>query len=113
MPYFLSGKTIMWGTIIGISIPLISSYFPIKKALDANLKETLTIFNKKIGDLVVSMVKLEHLGISISSLLASMVIIVIGFATYYIAPLSFLLMDPGIFVFIMTMILIILFIHHR
>ena len=110
MPYFLSGKTIMWGSIIGISIPLISSYFPIKKALDANLKETLTIFNKKIGDLVVSMVKLENLGISISSLLASLVIIVIGFATYYIAPLSFLLMDPGIFVFIMTMILIIMLI---
>ena len=110
MPYFLSGKTILWGTFIGISIPLISSYFPIKKALDANLKETLTIFNKKIGDLFVSMVKLENLGISASSLLASIVIIVIGFATYYIAPLSFLLMDPGIFVFIMTMILIIMLI---
>lgn len=110
IPYFLNGKTILCGSLIGISIPLISSYFPIKKALDANLKETLTIFNKKIGDLFVSMVKLENLGISVSSFLGSIVIIVIGFATYYIAPLSFLLMDPGIFVFIMTMILIVMLI---
>lgn len=108
MPYFLNGTTIALGCFIGISIPLIASYFPIKKALDANLKETLTIFNKKIGDLVVSMVKLENYGISLSSFLASIVIIAIGFSTYYVAPLSFLLMDPSIFVFIMIMILIVM-----
>lgn len=108
MPYYLNSSTIAWGIGIGLSITLISSYFPIKKALDANLKETLTIFNKKIGDIVVQMIKLENYGISPSAFLSSIVLITIGFATYYIAPLSFLLMNPSIFVFIMTMILIIM-----
>lgn len=106
IPYYLNSTTIIWGIVIGLSITLISSYFPIKKALDANLKETLTIFNKKIGDIVVQMIKLEHLGISPSAFLSSIVLITIGFATYYIAPLSFLLMNPSIFIFIMTMIMI-------
>ena len=50
MPFILSKYNIIFGIAIGISVPLISSYFPIKKSLEDNLRETLDIFNKKIGD---------------------------------------------------------------
>ena len=106
IPYFLNTNTILFGVSIGISIPLISSYFPIKKCLDSNLKETLTLFNKSTGDLVVSMIKLENLGISPSALTSSLVLLIIGFSTYYLAPLSYILLKPGLFILIMMLILL-------
>ena len=106
MPFFLSKSNIIFGVVAGLSIPLISSYFPIKKSLEDNLKETLTIFNKKIGDIVVSIIKLENLGVSPTTFIASITLIVIGLLTYYVAPLSFLLMNVSLFLFIMIGILL-------
>ena len=34
MPFFLSDFNIIFGIAVGLSIPLISSYFPIKKSLE-------------------------------------------------------------------------------
>ena len=106
MPFFLSGSNLIFGIIAGLSIPLISSYLPIKKCLDDNLRETLTIFNKKIGDLVVSIIKLENLGVSPTTLIAALTMIVIGLLTYYVAPLSFIFLNTSLFLFIMIGILI-------
>ena len=71
MPFFLSKINLIFGVVVGISIPLISSYFPIKKVLNSNLKENLSLFNKKISEIVVYMIKLENIGISPTSLFAS------------------------------------------
>ena len=106
MPFFMSKSNLIFGVAIGISIPLISSYFPIKKVLNRNLKESLSIFNKKISDLVVSMIKLENIGVSSSSLIMSITLITIGIFTYYVAPLSFLFLNSRLFLFIMLGILI-------
>ena len=106
MPFFLSSTNIIFGIVAGLSIPLISSYLPIKKCLDDNLRETLAIFNKKIGDIVVSIIKLENLGVSPTTLIASISLIVIGMLTYYVAPLSFILSNMSLFLFIMIGILL-------
>jgi len=94
--------------VAGLSIPLISSYFPIKKTLSENLKEALSIFNKKISDITVQIVKLDKLGISPAALLSSVLFIVMGFATYYLAPLSFILDDYSLFLLILNIILIVM-----
>ena len=91
-----------------MAIPLVSSYFPIKKALSENLKEALSIFNKKISDITVQIVKLDKLGISPAALLSAILFIIMGFATYYLAPLSFLLNDYSIFLLILNVILIVM-----
>ena len=106
MPFFMSSSNLLFGIVAGLSIPLISSYFPIKKCLDDNLRETLSIFNKKIGDLVVSIIKLENMGVSPTTLIAAVTLVIIGLLTYYLAPLSFLLMNFSLFLFIMIAILI-------
>ena len=106
MPFFLSTFNIIFGIAIGLSIPIISSFFPIKKSLEDNLRETLAIFNKKIGDIVVSIIKLENLGVSPTTLIAAITLIVIGLLTYYLAPMSFLLLNSQLFLFIMIAILI-------
>ena len=106
MPFFLSTYNVIFGIFVGLSIPLVSSYFPIKKSLEDNLRETLAIFNKKIGDLVVSIIKLENLGVSPTTLIAAITLIVIGLLTYYLAPMSFILLNSQMFLFIMIAILI-------
>ena len=102
--------TIYWGVISGITIPLISSYLPIKKALSENLKEALTIFNKKITDISVNIIKLEKLGVSPAAVITSLVMIVMGFSTYYLAPMCFLLSNYSMFLFILNVILIVMII---
>ena len=106
MPFFLSTYNVIFGIFVGLSIPLVSSYFPIKKSLEDNLRETLAIFNKKIGDLVVSIIKLENLGVSPTTLIAAVTLIIIGLLTYYLAPMSFILLNSQMFLFIMIAILI-------
>jgi len=105
MPGFMSESNLIFGIVIGISIPLISSFFPIKKVLNSNLKENLTVFNKKISEIVFAMIKLENLGISTSTLIISVTLIIIGIFTYYVAPLSFLFLNSRLFLFIMLGIL--------
>jgi ABC-type antimicrobial peptide transport system permease subunit len=107
---FLSKPTIVLGILAGLTLPLVSSYFPVKKALSANLKDSLSIFNKKISDVSVSIVKLEKMGISPSLFLTSLILIILGFLTYYVAPLSFLNMDFSTFLFILNAILIMMII---
>ena len=106
MPYFMSKSNLIFGIVIGISIPLISSYFPIKKVLNSNLKENLSVFNKKISEIVITMIKLENIGISTSSLIISITLITIGVLTYYVGPLSFLFLNSRLFLFIMLGILL-------
>jgi ABC-type antimicrobial peptide transport system permease subunit len=108
--YMLSNTTIILGIIAGLTLPLISSYFPIKKALSSNLKDSLAIFSKKITDISVNIVKLERLGISPSLLLSSIILIILGFITYYLAPMAFLKSDFSTFLFILNSILIMMII---
>ena len=102
----MSKSNLIFGIVIGISIPLISSYFPIKKVLNSNLKENLSVFNKKISEIVITMIKLENIGISTSSLIISITLITIGVLTYYVGPLSFLFLNSRLFLFIMLGILL-------
>ena len=107
MPFFLSKTNIVFGISVGLSIPIISSYFPIKKCLESNLRDALSLFNnKKIGDIIVSMIKLENLGISPSMFIGSITLIIIGTVTYYLAPLSYIFNNLSLFLFIMICILI-------
>ena len=107
MPFFISKSNIAFSIIIGLSIPLISSYLPIKNCLGNNLRDSLILFNnKKLGDIVVTMIKLENMGISPSATIASITLIIIGILTYYLCPLSYLLNDLSMFLFIMIIILI-------
>ena len=105
MPSFMSESNLIFGIVIGISIPLISSYFPIKKVLNSNLKENLSVFNKKISEIIITMIKLENIGVSTSSLIISITLITIGILTYYVGPLSFLFLNSRLFLFIMLGIL--------
>ena len=107
MPFSLSIINILFGIICGISIPLVSSIYPIRKSLNNNLRDSLTLFNnKKIGDIFVSMIKLEKLGISTSALIASITLIIIGLLTYYAVPFSFYQNNLSVFLFIMLGVLI-------
>ena len=52
------------------------------------------------------MIKLENMGISPTASIAAITLIIIGILTYYLCPLSYLLNDLSMFLFIMIVILI-------
>ena len=107
MPFFLNKINILFGIISGLSIPLISSYLPIKRCLEKNLRETLNFFrNRKTIDIFISMIKLEKMGISPTTFITSITLIIIGLLTYFIAPFSYYQDNLSLFLFIMLCILI-------
>lgn len=108
--YFLNPISGIFTTIIGLLIPIFSCYAPITNVLKKSLKESLAIFNKKLTDISISIIKLEKLGISPAAFLCSLLMIIIGFGTYYLAPLSFLLNNITLFLIMMSTLILLMII---
>ena len=85
--YALSAFAILLGLICGLAMPFISNYFPIKSALAKNLRTSLDL-NKR-GQETVEITKLSEMGMSASQVVLSIMLVVLGFGTFYFLPLSF------------------------
>lgn len=63
--YDLTGSSIGLAFALGILIPLISNILPILRALSKTLRDSLDLYHRTINAILVSVVKLEKMGISI------------------------------------------------
>lgn len=79
-------------------------------ALSQNLKESLTIFSKSASDISINIMKMEKIGLSPSYVISSLIMICVGFTTYYLAPLSYFSKNYKLFSSIMNIILILMII---
>jgi hypothetical protein len=52
------------GLIMGIIVPLVSNYLPVRSAMSKSLRDSLDIYRKTIDDLTVQMTNIENMGIS-------------------------------------------------
>lgn len=51
--------------LLGFFIPIISNYFPIKRALGKTLRNSLDLYHRSINEMTVHVIKLEKMGISL------------------------------------------------
>mmetsp|Transcript_22269 Transcript_22269/g.34447 ORF Transcript_22269/g.34447 Transcript_22269/m.34447 type:complete len:800 (-) Transcript_22269:1038-3437(-) len=104
--YFLSTGSIYLSVAIGILMPLFSNILPIQKALGKNLRQSLDIYHRSAGELSVSVKKLQDIGLSVPQLVLSIMLVVGGIFTYYVAPTAFLYGKFGLFFFILNSLLL-------
>lgn len=96
------------GVIVGLIMPLLAIYVPIKRALTQNLRDSLDIYHRIVSGLSIAILKLEKLGLSPPQLVCAILFVVIGFMTYYIVPLAFMMGKFEIFLYLLNIILILM-----
>jgi ABC-type antimicrobial peptide transport system permease subunit len=63
--YLLSNGAIWVGCFIGLVIPILSNIIPIRAALGKNLRSSLDLYHRSIGEMQVSVQKLGEYGLSV------------------------------------------------
>jgi hypothetical protein len=71
-----------------------------------NLRVSLDLYHRSINELVVTMTRLENMGMSIPQLILALILVGMGILTYYFAPLSFIYKNFTLFFMILNFVLI-------
>lgn len=106
--YILDSRAIGIGLGIGIAIPLVSNLWPIRKALSKTLRDFLNIYQRATSDVILKMMKFNQIGISFTTTLASVLLIVLGFLTFYLAPYAYAFSNMGLFFGILNGVLMLM-----
>jgi len=86
MPYNLTKISIIIGVTFGIVMPIISNYLPIKRAMGKNLRNSLDLSRRTTDEIGIKVERLENIGMSFNQVAVGILLIVIGFGTYYLVP---------------------------
>ena len=108
--YALTTVAIIIGVAFGLIMPMISNYFPIKSALDKNLRNSLDMARRNKEEVGIKVEKLEDVGISLNQLMISIILIVVGFSTYYLVPYAMFKQKYTIVFMLLNMVLILVII---
>lgn len=92
--------------MIGICIPLISVYLPIRKALSKTLRDSLDLYNRVVSEMHISVEKLEKLGLSFSQTMNGLILVFLSILSYYFAPHAYVYEELGLFLTIINVVLI-------
>lgn len=90
LTYGLSKSSIVIGLLVGCVIPVGANILPIRRALGKNLRTSLDLNHRSTGELTVSVTRLSEIGMDVSQAVLAVMLIVLGIACYYVAPVSFL-----------------------
>lgn len=89
----LSVDAILLATGLGIFIPIVASFFPIREALSKNLQDSLDISHSKTKAIKISINRSESTSFSCTFILVGILLAGFGFGVYYIFPLALLSLD--------------------
>jgi len=116
MAAVIPSSALILGICLGIILPMIGMLVPIRRALTKTLRDSLDIYHNVVFETLVSIRRLENIGLSIKETLAALFMVIIGFIVYYIIPLSFTFNNWSLFFQLLTSILLceyhFYFIHH-
>ena len=104
--YTLTLGSIIIGVLFGLIMPVISNYFPIQAAMGKNLRNSLDLSRRNKEEIGIRIEKLEDVGISINQLIVSLLLIIVGFTTYYLVPYSVAKTKVTLLFMLMDMILV-------
>mmetsp|Transcript_10929 Transcript_10929/g.40739 ORF Transcript_10929/g.40739 Transcript_10929/m.40739 type:complete len:1124 (-) Transcript_10929:289-3660(-) len=92
--------------ILGLFIPLISNFLPIRYALSRTLRDSLDVTHQSNRDTTVSMVKLQNVGLEPWQTVVALLLVTFGFIVYYIVPFAFTSDDMSLFFTVLNVILL-------
>ena len=92
----------------GLIMPLLANYLPIKEAMGVNLRTSLDLNRRTDSEIGVKVKTLESIGVDTNQLIVSLLLIVIGFSTYYVVPYAFINNDLALFNTILNLLLVLI-----
>ena len=108
--YELTASSIVLGVVFGLSMPIISNYFPIQAAMGKNLRQSLDLNRRNKEELGIKVERLEDAGISINQLIVSIMLIIVGFVSYYAIPYAVIQQKETLLFLLLNFILILVII---
>lgn len=87
-------------------MPLVSNYFPIQAAMGQNLRNSLDLNRRNKEEIGIKVEKLADMGISANQLIVSIVLICVGFSTYYLVPYTVAKKETTMLFLLMNLILV-------
>ena len=102
--YLLSYSVIMIGLIVGLFVPLVTNYFPLKSVMSKTLRDSLDVTKAtKSGPPL--QVKITY-GFDLSQTIAAALFTAVGFISYYFAPQAFLANNTTLMFTLLNLILL-------
>ena len=90
LTYELATSAVIIGVAFGLIMPVIANYLPIRSAMDQTLRNSLDLSKRTDGEIGVKIQKLEDVGMDTNQLIVAVLLITIGFSTYYVVPYGFI-----------------------
>lgn len=106
VPWLLHPAAWALGSVLGTAIPAVANIVPIQRALSRTLRDALDLYRQTTGEITVQVMRLEKLGLSPLQTASSLALVVVGFTTYYVLPLSFVFRDLTLFLSVLNAILL-------
>lgn len=108
--YHLSVDSVWLGCLIGILMPLVANVIPIRNALAKNLRASLDLYHRQASEMIVTIQTLQGYGLSTVQSTISLMLVILGIVTYYLAPTAFMFANYSLFFRIMNIILLLMII---
>ncbi|KPA84075.1 permease-like protein [Leptomonas pyrrhocoris] len=91
---------------MGLVLPLVATYGPVKAALGSSLRDALDIYRQSYNEAHVKAIRLEEMGLRMWQILLGLFLVVAGFTVYYLMPLSFIFSNMMMFFVLLDLVLI-------
>ena len=103
--YLIPTGAVILGLGLGFNMPILANVLPLLKTLSKRLRDSLDLYRRGVDEVVVEIVRLEKMGVGVSSTMNGILLIVMGILAYYFAPSAFLFRNIQLFLYIMNIIL--------
>ncbi|CAG9574162.1 permease-like protein [Leishmania major strain Friedlin] len=97
---------IVIGILMGLLLPLVATYSPVKRALSSSLRDALDIYRQVYNEAHVKAIRLEAMGLRMWQILLGLFLVFAGFLVYYLMPLSFIFSNMMMFFILLDFVLI-------
>ena len=91
---------------VGLIMPLVANIVPISRALSRTLRDSLDVYHHVVSEVTVRIIKLADLGLDLWQTALAVLMVVIGFVTFYVVPYSFIFVNYPLFLGILNGILL-------
>ena len=91
---------------VGLIMPLVANIVPISRALSRTLRDSLDVYHHVVSEVTVRVIKLADLGLNLWQTALAVLMVVIGFVTFYVVPYSFIFVNYPLFLGILNGILL-------
>ena len=71
---------------VGLVMPLVANIVPISRALSRTLRDSLDVYHHVISDVTVRIIKLADLGLDLWQTALAVLMVAVGFVTFYVVP---------------------------